>query len=211
MVWHPFILTIMSWPLDVASASGVPPSKTVRLQPALHGSKQVKSPRHIPMVASYCNCLVYRVLPPSSPPINCLEVLLQPWSIMAECISTLAWLWPPSASLSSLDLGLQVHLPCRSIMASNWISELTLSRPQSASPNWLHHGLQVHLGVQLILASKCISNNGWLRRPSVSRSLLDLGLQMNVQTRSIAASNSISEFIRSQPPSASPNSLNHGL
>jgi hypothetical protein len=48
----PFILTITSSPLNVISASGVPPYKIDRHQPAPLESLKVKSPRHIPTVAS---------------------------------------------------------------------------------------------------------------------------------------------------------------
>ena len=48
----PFILMITSWPLNVASASGVPPYTIHRLHPALHESWKVKSRCHIPTVAS---------------------------------------------------------------------------------------------------------------------------------------------------------------
>jgi len=83
--------------------------------------------------------------------------------------------------------------------------------PPSTPPISIDHGLQVHLQTRSITASKCISE------------LHDHGLQMHLQTRSIAASKCISEFslitaskcisefTRSRPPSASPNSLDHGL
>jgi len=44
---------ITSWPLNVASASQMPPYKNDRHQPALHEGSQVKSPHHIPTVAHY--------------------------------------------------------------------------------------------------------------------------------------------------------------
>jgi len=40
---------------------------------------------------------------------------------------------------------------------------------------------------------------------------LDLGLQVHLQTRSITASKCITELTRPRPPSASPNSIDHGL
>jgi len=39
----------------------------------------------------------------------------------SQCISNPALSRPPNASLSSLDLGLKVHLQIRSIMASKYI------------------------------------------------------------------------------------------
>jgi len=52
IVCFPFILTIASRPLNVASDSGMPPYKIDRHQPALHESPKVRSPHHIPTVAS---------------------------------------------------------------------------------------------------------------------------------------------------------------
>jgi len=52
IVCLPFIVMIMSWPLNVASASSVPPYMINLHQPALHESSRVKSPCHIPTVAS---------------------------------------------------------------------------------------------------------------------------------------------------------------
>jgi len=52
IVSRPFILTISSWPLNVASASGVPPYRsTATSQSSIRASK-VKAPRHIPTVSS---------------------------------------------------------------------------------------------------------------------------------------------------------------
>jgi hypothetical protein len=48
----PFILMIMSQPLNVASASGAPPYTIESPQQARHESPKVKSPCQIPMVAS---------------------------------------------------------------------------------------------------------------------------------------------------------------
>jgi len=52
IVCLPFILIITSWPLNVTLASGVPPYTINRHQPALYESWRVKSPSHIPTVAS---------------------------------------------------------------------------------------------------------------------------------------------------------------
>jgi len=52
IVCLPFILMITSWPLNVVSASGVPPYLIDRLQPALHLSSKVNSPCHNPTVGS---------------------------------------------------------------------------------------------------------------------------------------------------------------
>ena len=87
------------------------------------------------------------------------EVLLQSRSIIGcKCISKLAQSRRPSASLSSLNLGLQLHLQPRSIVAWKCISQLAWSRLQSASPNSLDYVLQVHLSTRSIMASKFILN-----------------------------------------------------
>jgi len=52
IVCLPFIHMIRSWPLNVASAFGVPPYTIDRHQPALYESSKVKSHCHIPTVAS---------------------------------------------------------------------------------------------------------------------------------------------------------------
>ena len=65
--------------------------------------------------------------------IDSLQVVLQSRPIMAECIFSLARLQPATASPSSHDLGLQVHLQTSSITASNCISAITRSRPPSES------------------------------------------------------------------------------
>jgi hypothetical protein len=52
IVCLPFMPTIASCPLNVASASSVPPYKIDRHQPALHESSKVKSHHRIPTVAS---------------------------------------------------------------------------------------------------------------------------------------------------------------
>ena len=128
---------------------------------------------------------------PGAPPIDRLlidhlQVLLQPRSIIAfyKCISKLARSRPQSASLSSLDLGLQVDLQIHSITVSPCISEYTQSRSPIASLNLLDHGLQVHLWFHSSFVSKCIFKLA-RSRPSA--------------------------FTPSRPPSASPNSLDHSL
>jgi hypothetical protein len=71
-------------------------------------------------------------------------------------MSKLARLWPPSTSLSSLHLGLQVHVQTRSIPASQCISNLDRSLPPSASLSSLDLGLQVSLHPSSITASNYI-------------------------------------------------------
>jgi len=85
-------------------------------------------------------------------------------------------------------------------MASKCISQQTPLRLPGASLSSLNLGLPVHLQTRSIMASKCIAE--------FTRSV---GLQVYHKIRSIPASKYISEFTRSQSPSASPNTLDHGL
>jgi len=114
--------------------------------------------------------------PPSvspSPHNHSLQVYLQIHSITAyKCISKLTRLWPAtshshglqcisklalsrsrSASVSSLDHGLQVYLQICSITASRSISKLAQLWPASSHD----YGIQVHLQSHLIMPSECIS------------------------------------------------------
>ena len=128
IVCHPFILTISSWPVNVASASGVPPYwSTATSQFSIKASK-VKSPCHIPTVAS----LLTDELSPGAPSIDCLQLPLQTRSIAAWKI---ARSWPPSA-----------YLLTRLITASKCISELARLWPPP-----------VHLQTRSITISECIS------------------------------------------------------
>ena len=52
IVCRPFILSISSWPLNVASASGVPPYRFTATSQFSIRAWKVKSPRHIPTVSS---------------------------------------------------------------------------------------------------------------------------------------------------------------
>jgi len=161
-----------------------------------------------------------------------LQVHLHTRSIMAsKCISEFTRSWPPSASLTSTDNGLQV----RTIMASKCISKLaglrppsaslswTWSRPPSTSPKSLNHGLQVYLWVQLDLR---LQVHLWVTRsrPSIASPnpqehalqvhlwvQLDLGLQVYLHTSSITVSKYVSQFTLSRPPSESLSSLNQRL
>jgi hypothetical protein len=95
---------------------------------------------------------------------------------------------PPASDLSSLHLGLQVHVQTHSIMASQCIPKLDRSRHPSACPNWLDHGLPVHPQTRSITASKCISRLARLW-PASS---YNHNLQVYLQSRSITASKSAS-------------------
>jgi len=95
-----------------------------------------------------------------------LQVPLQPCSIMAsKCISELTRSQSQSASVSSLDHVLQVHLQTRSFSPFMCIFKHSRLGPPSShdhglpstSLNSLDHGLGVHLQTRTIMASECIS------------------------------------------------------
>jgi len=111
------------------------------------------------------------------------HILSQVLNMASKCISKLARSQPPSASLNSLDYGLQV----RTIMASMCISKLVRSRSRSASLNSLDHGLQVYLQIRSITASKCISKLARSRPRSVSLSSLDRHFQAHLELLSSTA------------------------
>jgi hypothetical protein len=148
----------------------------------------------------------------------------------SKCISKLARLRPPSASLSSLDHGLPVHLQTRQITASKCISELARLQAPSASLSPLDHGLHLHLHTRSITASKCISKLAQSQSPSVSLNShdyrlkharswlssvspdsLDHDLRVHLSIHFITASKCISKSAQLLPPSASPKSLDHGV
>jgi len=107
-------------------------------------------PARLRMTASKCLSNLARSRPPNSHHHG-VQVHHRTHSITAsQCISTLAWPWPQSASLSSLDNSLQVYLQTRSIMASQYA---WLQPPSSHD-----HGLQVHLQTRSTTPSKSISD-----------------------------------------------------
>jgi len=117
IVCLPIMLTITSWPPNVASDSGMPPNMIDYPPPAGHQCSMVKSPRHISTIASQlidCQSLSTRCtihqLPPSTHRSSINHVL-------------------QSLSPNSLDYGLQV----RTVMASMYIIKLARSRPPSVS------------------------------------------------------------------------------
>jgi len=124
-------------------------------------------------------------------------------STASKYTSNVARSYPASASSTSLNHGLSVHLWVHSISVSYYISNLARSRPQRASPNLLDHGLPVHLQTHSITASKCISEFTRSRTPSTSPNWLDHGLGVYLWVHSILLSKCISHLARSQPPSTS--------
>jgi len=106
--------------------------------------------------------------------------------------------------------GVQMHLQTRSITSSKWISEL-----HSLS-------LQMHLHTRWITAFKCISEFNLISASKCMSEFLDLGLQVHLETHSITGPSSsmsysmfatkyISKLAQLRPPSASPNSIDHGF
>ena len=185
----PFILMILCWILDVASASGYLPIQSTALKLALYESSKVKSHCHSPTVANWLtdeksiipqqaiHWLLWNTCPDSHH--YCLQVHLQTHTITA---SKLSWFWPPSVSPNSHKYGLQGHRQTRTMTAS----KLALSRP----PSLRTHGLQVYLQTSSITASRFTLS--WPL--SASLNLLVDGLQPS----SIVAS----KFTGSCPPSA---------
>jgi len=181
IVCHHFILMSTSWPLNVGSASTVPPYRLTATSQFSIRASEVLSPCHIPKGSGWlsykyslsnpvCLSLTASWLIPS-------KVLLQYRSIIAsKYIFKRTWSQPPSASPNSLNNRLQVHVQTRSITASMYISEFTQFRSPIASPTSVHYRLPVHLWVHSILTSQCIS-----------------------------------ELAPSWPPSASPNNLYQGF
>ena len=211
MVCLPFILTIMSWPLNGASTSAVPPSTIDCHQPALHESSKLQSACHIPTGASELT---------DELSLNTRRAIHQPASSTHPIsldhsfklhISNLSRSWPPSVSPDLLDYGLQV---C-TIMASKCISKLCWLWPPSShdhglqciSPNSLDQGIQVYLQPRSIADSKFARS----RSPSASPNLLahDLGVHLKVHLITTPKCSSNDALL--PLPSSSANSLDHSL
>jgi len=195
IVCLPFIFMIMSWPLNVASASGVHLYTIDRHHPACHESSKVKLPCHFPTCASHLTdeqglSTQHAILrpPPSSRPIslnhglqckspNSLDYSLQLCTIMAsKFISNVARLWPPSISwlthLRPASLHYhhhQLYLQTRQITITECICKFTRSQPLSVSPTTLDSRLSMHLQTRSITA--CQFASSW--SPSASRHWLD--------------------------------------
>jgi len=106
-------------------------------------------------------------------------------------MSKLARSQPSSVCLSSLSLGLQLHLQTRSITASKCISEFTQSRSPMASPNLLDHGCGVYRWVHSISLTSWIYKLARSPPRSAPLSSLDPGLEVHLWTCSITASKNI--------------------
>jgi len=116
VVFLPFSFISNSWPLNVASASGMPPSTIDRYQ--TRSPLQLKG--NVALSQSH-SCKLTNWWKESQHMAYCALTA-------SKYLSILARLWPLSASPHSLDHGLQVHLQTRTITAS----KLTQSRPPSA-------------------------------------------------------------------------------
>jgi len=173
---------ITSWPLNVASASGVPPYRIDRHQHALHESSNVKSHSHSWELTNWWKQFEHLALRPStaSKYSSKLARLRLPNShdhSLQLHISKLARSRPPTLSPNSLDYGLQL---CP-IMAPKSIYKIAWSRPPSASPDSLNHSVQVYLEIRCITASKF----AWSWHPSSSPNSPDHGLRVYIGGHSI--------------------------
>jgi len=157
--------------------------------------------QHTPSTAYTAYCIIPRSTVTSSQPFS---------SLGRPCctqFSTFAQLRVNQWIKSPLPSHLPSELTTSRLTTSKYSSNLARWWPPSASSNLLKHGLQVQLQTRSIVASKCISKVALLQIPNS----LHCGLQVHLQTRTIAASKCISKLARSRCPSASPNSLGHGL
>jgi len=212
IVYLPFVLMITSWPVNIASASGVHPSTINRHQPAHQDSLKVIRHCHIPMVAwqlaDEYTLNTWRAIQ-WPPPGTCQmlldsspEVLVATRSITAsKCMSQPA----PLLATSLHHHDLQVHLQTHSIMVSTCISQLTLLWPPSVSPNSLNYGLQVYLQTCAFLATKCIIELARLLPPSS----FEHQLHIHLETHSIMASECISVVAQMSVAGASWLALKH--
>jgi len=132
IVCYRFIFTIMSWPLNQASASR---RASLQDRPPPASSPWTLKGKVTSLHPPGCELTKWW--------IECQHLL----SLLstASKYSNLGRSWPPNVSLNSLNHGLQVHLQTLSITTSKCISEFTWTWPPSASPNSLNRGLQVHL------------------------------------------------------------------
>ena len=195
----PFIVTITSWPWNVASASHVPPLYD-RPPPA---TSPWELKRKVSLLHSH-HCELTNWWIALQHPAHLL-------STPSKYSFTLARSWLPSASSSSLDYILQVHLWVHSIRASKCICNFARLRPPSSSSNSLDRGLQLHLQAVSITGTKCNSEFTWSGPPSASPNSLDYGLQVHLWVYLIRASQCITKLARSRPPSASLSSPNNRL
>jgi hypothetical protein len=148
----PCILMITSWPLNVASASGMPPYTINRHQLAHHARSKVMSPYHSHVYESI-HWWIESQHPARcpSPGFKYSSSLAQSWP--PKFISNLTRSRPPSITPNSHDYSLQL---C-TIIASKCICTLAWSRSQSASLSSINHGCQVHLETRWITDLECIS------------------------------------------------------
>jgi len=141
---------------------------------------------------------MHRVL--HAPSTTCTEYCIIPRSTVSRS-------QPVSSLISQLSADLIVYnsLHSHDYEITNELSLSCCRASLSIHRLQIDH-LQVHLQFRSIAAPKCISESTRSRPPCVSPNSLDR-LQVHLQTRSITAS----KVARWWPPSASPNSLDHGL
>ena len=88
------------------------------------------------------------------PPSSSLSYMI----LVSKCILKVFGTQPPNASLSSLNVSLQVHLQTGSIMASRSIFGFSQSRPSRVSPNSHSHSCGMYLCIDLIAIFRHPSN-----------------------------------------------------
>jgi len=86
--------------------------------------------------------------------------------VVSNCMSKITDIQPPCASLSSCDLGVQVHLETCSIMASKYISQESQSLRPSAYLSISDPSFQVPLQIDPISTCNCMSKRSWSPPPS---------------------------------------------
>jgi hypothetical protein len=175
-VSHLFILMIKKWLINVALESGMPLYRlTFSTQPSKKNQPGQSSYSHGDKLTSkwiesqqlVCLPIDSLQVHPSISLTCDLKLYLHSHSITASNITSV---WPPSSSLSLLDLSLKVYLQTHSNTASQCISKLAWSQLQT-----LHdYGLQVPFETSSILTFQFIQ----LGRPSASLILLNYGVHM---------------------------------
>jgi len=195
----PFIPIMMSWPMNVASASSVPPYTIDRHPPS--------SPWQLKVEVTLSHSHRYEL---NTWRIESQHLASHP-STRSKCLSKLAGSQHRSGSPKLLDHGLQVHLQTHSITTAQCITQFTRSWPPILSPNQLDYHLQVHLQPRSITAPKCISQLAQLWPSGALPYSLNDGLQVHLQTRLITTSECISELTPRSFSGAPHIALKHSL
>ena len=183
---HPIILLMTSWPVNMASISGVPPYwLTAVSQVSMRAQRSIHL---VPLTPLWVNKQTDIVSAISAPPIAPLQIdyHLVDRGTHSFRASKSAWSRPPSESPNTVHHYVGVHLQVDSITALDCISKHTRSRP----PHSHNHVLRVPLQICLNTASECISDVTWSQPPSAYANSLDPGLQVYLSVPMITESQS---------------------